>query len=290
MKRRSFIQIALAVVLLGSVSGVLAACGGDKGGTGQEHTIAVPSDTTNEARALLLLEANGIIKLKDGAGLTATANDIIENPYNVKIIETEAAALPRTLPDVDFAVINGNYALSAGLDASSVLVGESAASDAALEYANIIAGKSGNEGSDKTRALVEVLQSTEVQDFIAQSYSGAVVPVTVPSNLKSDGKAAADKVIKVGASPAPHAEILEFAKPLLAAKGYTLQIIEYSDYIQPNVALSEGELDANYFQHLPYLEDYNKENRTDLISVAKIHFEPLSLYPGKLASLDDLKK
>ncbi|MDR2721822.1 MAG: hypothetical protein LBB35_03025 [Coriobacteriaceae bacterium] len=96
--------------------------------------------------------------------------------------------------------------------------------------------------------------------------------------------------MRVGASPAPHAEILEFAKPLIEAQGYTLEIIEFSDYVQPNVALSEGDLDANYFQHFPYLEDYNKENKTTLASAGKIHFEPLCIYPGKLSSLDDIKK
>ncbi|MBQ9691260.1 MAG: metal ABC transporter substrate-binding protein, partial [Eggerthellaceae bacterium] len=101
---------------------------------------------------------------------------------------------------------------------------------------------------------------------------------------------AEDTVIRVGATPVPHAEILEAISDELAAEGYTLEIVEYQDYIQPNVAVSEGDLDANYFQHQPYLDDYNAENGTDLASVAKIHFEPLALYKGKSASIENIKK
>lgn len=100
--------------------------------------------------------------------------------------------------------------------------------------------------------------------------------------------AAADKTIKVGATPAPHAEILEEAKTLLAEEGYTLEIIEYTDYVQPNMALDQGELQANYFQHQPYLDDFNAEKGTKLVSVASIHYEPLGLFPGKTATLQDL--
>ena len=111
----------------------------------------------------------------------------------------------------------------------------------------------------------------------------------------SDSSAAAntgdsDKVITVGATPTPHAEILNAAKDALEAEGYTLKVVEFTDYVQPNVALSDGSLDANYFQHQPYLDNYNEENGTDLVGVAKIHFEAMALYGGKAASLDDLKK
>jgi len=273
------VTCVLSLILVFSLSG----CSSSK------FKIAVPSDTTNEARALLLFEAEGLIKLREGAGLTATKKDIVENPYGIQIIEAEAAALPRMLADVDFAVINGNYALSAGLNTNSVLGGEDPASDAANKYGNIIAVRAEDANSEKTKVLVEVLQGPEVQKFIRDSYDGAVIPVSIPASFGSGGAAPANKVIKVGASPAPHAQILEFAKPLIAAKGYTLEIIEFSDYVQPNVALTEGSLDANYFQHVPYLDDYNKENGTTIVSAGKIHFEPLCIYPGRLASLEEIK-
>lgn len=293
MNKISKFKIVLIALTTCALALGLVACGGSgsSGGEGAGDTsfqIAVPSDTTNEARALLLLEEQGLITLKEGVGLKATANDIIDNPYNISIIETEAAALPRTLQDVSFAVINGNYALSSGLDPASALVGEDPKSDAANEYANIIAVRAEDAGSEKTRVLVEVLQSKEVKEYIEESFEGAVIPVDIKANTVSDGETASDTVIKIGASPAPHAQILEFARPLIEAKGFTLEIIEYSDYVQPNVALNDGDLDANYFQHYPYLEDYNAENGTKLASVAKIHFEPLSLYPGKLSNLEDI--
>ncbi|MEG0071734.1 MAG: MetQ/NlpA family ABC transporter substrate-binding protein [Raoultibacter sp.] len=137
--------------------------------------IAVPSDTTNEARALLLLQDQGIIKLKEGVGLTATANDIVDNPKNVKIIEAEAAALPRTLEDVDLAVINGNYALSAGLDSSRAIAGESGASEAAKTYPNVIAVRAADVDSEKTKALVSAVQSDVVRAYIEKTYGDAVV-------------------------------------------------------------------------------------------------------------------
>ncbi len=140
--------------------------------------IAVPSDATNEGRALLLLQDQGIIKLKDGTGLSATANDIAENPHNIQLVETEAASLPRQLQDCDFAVINGNYALSGGLDTSSALASESSFSQAAQTYANIIAVRNGDQDSDKIKALVEALQSDTAKSFIESTYSGTVVPVS----------------------------------------------------------------------------------------------------------------
>jgi YaeC family lipoprotein len=139
--------------------------------------IAVPNDTTNEARALLLLEANGLIKLKEGAGLTATVNDIAENPKNLKIVELEAAQIPRSLPDVDAAVINGNFALEAGLNAATdALAIESKDSLAADTFANIIAVRAGDEGRADLKALVSALQSDEIREFINSTYEGAVVP------------------------------------------------------------------------------------------------------------------
>lgn len=139
-------------------------------------SIAVPNDTTNEARALLLLQDNGIITLKEGVGLLATVNDIVENPYNVEIVELEAAQIPRTLQDVSFGVINGNYAMEAGLTvADDSLVYESADSEAVARYVNVIAVKEGNENSDKVKALVDALKSDTIKTYIADNYNGGVI-------------------------------------------------------------------------------------------------------------------
>lgn len=135
-------------------------------------TIAVPSDTTNEARALQLLEQNGIIKLKEGSSLTATKKDIVENPHKVEIVETEAAQVPRTLSDVDFAVANGNYAISAGIT-DKLLVKESSST----KYGNIVAVKEGTEDSAKIQALVEVLTSDTIREFIKSEFGESAVPM-----------------------------------------------------------------------------------------------------------------
>ena len=140
-------------------------------------TIAVPNDTTNEARALLLLQDNGIIKLKDGAGLEATVNDIEENPYNVEIVELAAEQVARVAEETSYIVLNGNYALQAGYSVSKdALAYETSDSEAAKTYVNVIAVKEGNENSDKIKALVDVLKSDEIKDFINEKYDGAVIP------------------------------------------------------------------------------------------------------------------
>ena len=138
--------------------------------------IAVPNDTTNEARALLLLQNNGIIKLKDGAGLTATVNDIAENPHNIKIVELEAAQVARVTGETAFVVLNGNYALQAGYSVKKdALAYEAADSEAAKTYVNIIAVKDGNQDSDAIKALVKVLKSDDIKKFIDEKYDGAVI-------------------------------------------------------------------------------------------------------------------
>lgn len=140
-------------------------------------TIAVPNDTTNEARALLLLQDNGVITLKEGAGLKATVKDIEENPYNVKIKELEAAQVARVKDEVSFVVLNGNYALAAGFSVGKDAVAkEESDSEAAQTYVNVIAVKEGNENSDGIKALVDVLKSEEIKKFINEKYDGAVVP------------------------------------------------------------------------------------------------------------------
>lgn len=139
--------------------------------------IAIPNDGTNEARALLLLQAAGLIKLKDNVGVTATKLDIVENPKNLDIVEIEAAQLPRSLQDVDMAVINGNYALQNGLKASTdALKVEDADSAAGTMYVNVLAVKEGNENNEAIKALVDALLSDAVKEYMEKEYSGAVVP------------------------------------------------------------------------------------------------------------------
>ena len=286
MKKNSVRLTALILALVLSLSLALTGCGSKS----TSLKIAVPNDTTNEARALLLLQENGIIKLRDGAGITATKNDIVENPYSVEIVEAEAARLPDMLKDADYAVINSNYAINAGLNpVKDSLVIEGSAS----AYANILAVKEGNESSDKVKALVAALESQQVADYIAEKYDGAVVStVENPGDgydASVDYAALAGQTISVAASPTPHAEILEVVKEILAAKGITLDVQVYNDYVVPNTVVDDGTVDANYFQHLPYLEDFNAENNTHIVSVSAIHVEPMGLYGGRQTSLDALK-
>ncbi len=155
--------------------GVYAGKSSDLSNVPDGATIAVPNDTTNEARALLLLEAQGLIKLKEGVGIEATVLDIEENTHNIEIQELEAAQVAKSIQDVDFAVINGNYAIEAGLD--SAIAVEAADSLAAETYANYVCVKDGEENSEKSQALKNAILTQEVKDYINNTYSGAVVPV-----------------------------------------------------------------------------------------------------------------
>jgi len=298
MKRNTFTRLAaLALTLILALS--LTACGG-KDNTSADNNdsdtkttvkIGVPNDTTNEARALLLLQENGIIKLADGVGITATKNDIVENPHNVEIVEAEAAQLPNMLPDLDYAVINSNYAINAGLNpvSDSLLIEGSASA-----YANILAVKEGNENEPKILALKAALESKQVADYISQQYNGSVVSVvenpTDGYDASVDYDALKGQTISIAASPTPHAEILEVAKEILAAKDITLDIQSYNDYVVPNTVVDDGTVDANYFQHLPYLEDFNAQNSTHIVSISAVHVEPMGLYGGKQTTLDALSK
>ncbi len=279
-----------AILLAFTLAFAVTACGSGSSDAAASVKIGVPNDTTNEARALLLLEANGIIKLADGAGITATKNDIADNPYNVEIVEAEAAQLPNLLKDVDYAVINCNYALSAGLNpiADSLLIEGSASA-----YSNILAVKEGNENSDKIKALVAALESEQVAAFIESTYGGSVISVveTPTDGFDStvDYAALAGTTISVAASPAPHAQILAVAKEILAEKDITLDIQEYQDYVVPNTVVEDGTVDANYFQHVPYLDDFNAQQGTHIVSVSEIHVEPMGVYGGKQSTLDALK-
>ena len=138
--------------------------------------VAVPNNVTNEARALQLLAANGVITLKDGVGLEATKLDIVDNPKNIEIVELEAATIPASLPDLAIGVINANYALGAGLTTDDAVAYEAADSEAAETYVNVIVVNAGNENSEKTQALVKAIQTDAVKDFILNTYNGAVQP------------------------------------------------------------------------------------------------------------------
>lgn len=281
---KKFVTTALALVLALTA---LTGCGKKQAAS---VTVAVPNDTTNEARALLLLEDNGYIKLKDGAGITATIKDIAENPYQITFKEVEAAQLPNVLQDMDYAVINSNYAIQADLNPvkDSLLIEGSSS-----EYGNILAVKEGDENKDSIKALKAALESEQVAEFIEKQYNGAVVSTVdnpgdgYDSSVNYD--ALAGTTITVAASPTPHAEILKIVAPILETKNITLKVQEFTDYVQPNNVVESGEVDANYFQHLPYLEDFNKENGTHIVSVGAIHVEPIALYGGKQKTLDAIK-
>ncbi len=246
----------------------------------EKLTIAIPNDTTNEARALLLLQELGYIKLKDGAGITATPKDIAENAHNV----------PNARQDVDYAIINSNYAIEAGLNPVKDSLGIEGSASA---YGNILVVKEGNEKEPKLLALKAALESQKVADFIKEKYDGSVVSVVEKTTNGFDDSidyaALKGEKVTIAASPTPHAEILSVVKDILAEKEITLDIKEYTDYVQPNNVVDSGELDANYFQHLPYLDDFNAENGTKLVSISTIHVEPLGLYGGKQTTLDALK-
>lgn len=287
---KKIISVILAVVLSLSLF-ALTACGGSGSDTGDTIKIAVPNDTTNEARALLLLQDLGYITLDENAGITATIKDITDNPYNIEFSEVEAAQLPNVLQDVDYAIINSNYAIAADINPVKDALAIEGSSSA---YGNILAVKEGNENSDKIKALKAALESKQVADFIADTYGGSVVSVVENPgdgfDSSVDYAALSGQTITVAASPAPHAEILKIAKDILAEKNITLDIIEYTDYVQPNNVVESGEVDANYFQHVPYLDDFNAENGTHIVSVSSVHVEPMGLYGGQQTSLDALKK
>ena len=283
------LKAVLAALLVICLLLPLAACG-NNATTETKLKIAIPNDTTNEARALLLLQDQGYIKLKDGAGITATVLDIVENPKNIEFSEVEAAQLPNLLPDVDYAVINSNYAISAGLNPTKDALALEGSSSA---YANILAVKEGNENEPLVKALIAALSSKQVADYITEKYDGSVVSVVENPgdgyDADLDYAALAGQTISVAASHAPHAEILAVAKEILAAKDITLDIQEYSDYVIPNNVVEDGTVLANYFQHTPYLDDFNAENGTHIVSVLSVHVEPLGLYGGKQSTLDALK-
>lgn len=254
-------------------------------------TVAIPNDPTNEARALLLLQDLGYITLKGGKGLQATPIDIKDNPYNIKFVEAEAAQLPNVRRDVDYALINSNYALGANLNPSRDALAVEGSSSA---YVNILSVKQGRENEPVVQALVAALKSSKVKEFITNKYDGAVISVV---NDTTDGydeyidyDSLKGKTISVAATPTPHAEILEIAKDILKEKEINLKIVEFTDYIQPNNVVESGEIDANYFQHVPYLNDFNAKNGTHIVSVLGVHVEPFGIYGGKQKDLSVFTK
>ena len=296
ISRRSFMAVAGAA----TAAVALTACGGSSSTASSTASsaaasavakldkvkVAVPNDTTNEARALTLLEKNGFFKLKADAGLTATAKDIEENPLNVTVDEVEAAQVPNVLQDEDYAVINSNYAISAGLDPTTDAL---AIEDGSSAYVNVLVCKDGNQEEPKIKALAAALQSQQVKDFMDENYKGAVVSAvenpTDGYDASVDYDALNGETVSCAATPAPHCEVLEVCKEILAAKGITLDIQEYDDYIIPNNVVEDGTVDTNYFQHQPYLDDFNAEHGTHLVTVAGIHVEPMGIYGGKQDSL-----
>lgn len=290
--KKKLLSLLLITVITLTFAGTLSSCGDKQISSRNKSsfTVAIPNDTTNEARALLLLEKQGFIKLKKNAGITATVKDI-EEKGNIEIKEVEAAQVPNTLKDVDFGIINANYAIDSKLNPTKDAL---AIEDSAASYANILAVKKGNEKSEKTKALVAALESKKVADYINDKYKGGVVStVKNPGNgidKLIDYKKLKGQKITVAASPTPHAEILKIAKEILKEQDITLEIKEFTDYVQPNNVVESGEVDANYFQHLPYLEDFNKKNKTHIISVASVHNEPMGIYSGKESKIDVLKK
>ena len=276
---KKFLSLVLAALLVLSCSAAFA----------DGIKIAVPNDPTNEGRALLLLQANGYIKLDPNAGVTATAANVIENPLGIEFLEVEAAMVPNVLPDVDYAIINNNYALDFGLNpvADSLLI-ESADSP----YANVLCVNAGNENTDAAKALAAALYSKKVADYITATYAGAAVSVVAEPtdgfDVTVNYEALAGSTITVAASPTPHAQILAVAAEILAEKNIKLEVIEFSDYIQPNNVVESGEVFANYFAHIPYQENFNAENGTNIVVVAPIHVEPMGLYGGQQTNLDAL--
>ena len=279
---KKILSIILVIIL---ALGVLTACGKSTSGNGM--TIGIPNDPTNEARALELLQTQGLITLKDTGDVEATVRDIVDNPYNISFKEIEAAQLPMQLESLDYAIINSNYAIDAGLT-PFLTEGTDVA------YPNIIAVKEGNENTDKIKALVAAVNSASVADFIKSEYIGAVVcdlnsPIADGLDAKLDYAKLKGETIKIAASPAPHADILKQAAKVLEGKGIKLDIVEFTDYIQPNMVVESGEVDANYFQHIPYLNDFNAENGTHIVSVLEVHHEPMGIYSNKYDSLDNIK-
>ena len=248
-------------------------------------TIAIPNDATNEGRALLLLQARGVITLKADAGITATVADIVDNPLGLTFNEVEAAMVPNVLKDADFGIINGNYALAAEL--GKALLYENAESP----YVNVVSVNEADKDSDMAKALAAAVLSQQVVDYFA-TYEGTAISVV---ENPTDGydptvnyEALSGQTIKVACTLDPHSYVLEIAKKILAEKGITLEIVVVDDYVTPNTMVDAGDVFANFFAHQPYQDDFNANNGTHLVTIAGVHVEPMGLYAGKESDLTKL--
>ena len=268
--------IALLVALVLTLSLTAALADGIK--------IAVPNDPTNEGRALLLLQAYGLLKVDEKAGIKATVADILENPLNIEFYEVEAALIPNALPDVDYAIINGNYALAAELPAA--LLYENAESP----YVNVVSVNAADAESDKAKALAAAILSQQVKDsFIGNEKAISVVEnPTDGYDATVDYDALKGETIKVVATLDPHSYVLEVVKGILAEKGITLEVTVVDDYVTPNTAVNDGDAFANFFAHQPYQDEFNASNGTNLVSIAGVHVEPMGLYAGQQTDLTAL--
>ena len=278
MKKIITAVIAIVLVL------ALSACGSS---SAKQITIAIPNDTTNEARALLLLEDLGYIKLKDGAGITATILDIAENKHNIKFNEVEAAMVPNVLKDADYGIINGNYALAAGL--GKALLYENSESP----YVNVVCVNEADKDTDMAKALAAAVLSQQVVDYFAETYKdgSAIATIDNPTDgydASVDYAALAGQTIKIACTLDPHSYVLEVAKKILAEKDITLDITVVDDYVTPNTMVDSGDVFANYFAHQPYQDNFNAENGTKIVTIAGVHVEPMGLYAGKQADLGAL--
>ena len=251
--------------------------------------ISVPNDATNEGRALLLLQAYGVLKVNPDAGITATVQDITENPLGIEFVEVEAANVPNTVADVDYAIINGNYALAAvqaGLELNALLY-----ENAESPYVNVVSVKEENKDSDEAKALAAAVLSQKVVEYFSNYDGQAISVVENPTDgydATVDYDALKGETIKVVATLDPHSFVLAIVKDILAEKGITLEVTVVDDYVTPNTAVNDGDAFANFFAHQPYQDDFNANNGTKLVTIAGVHVEPMGLYAGKQADLTAL--
>ena len=278
MKKIIALVISLALVL--TAAAALA----------DTYRIAIPDDATNEGRALLLLQSIGAITLKEDAGIEATDKDVASSVADIEFIPMQAANIPNVLPDVDFAIINNNYALDNGLNpAKDGLAIESADSP----YSNVLCVKEENKDADLTKALIAAFTSQQVVDYINETYAdGSVVSVietpTDGYDATVDYDALNGQTVTIAVTPVPHEPIAKIAKEILAAKGITLNVLEVTDYVTPNDFVEAGDVYANFFAHIPYQEAFNRDNGTHIAIVAAIHVEPMAIYGGQTTDLSVL--
>ncbi len=274
------IMLCIVTIFLFALSGVSS-----MRAEAESLKIAIPNDATNEGRALLLLQSYGLLTLKEEAGLNASIDDIIENPRDIDFYRIEAAAVPSVLQDVDYGIINRNYAVAAGLN--EALLYENGDSP----YVNVVSVKAENANSDISKALAAAVLSERVKEYF-DSYNGiAISVVEEPTNgydATVNYEALRGTVVKMACAHNPHSYVLEIAKEILAEKGIKLEITVVDDYVTPNIMVDAGDVYANFFAHIPYQEAYNNKNGTNLTTIARVHLEPMGIYAGKQDGLSAL--